>query len=171
MSGEHITFTISFVMALGYDIFGSTKVSNLIKVGDRAVVSIRDLVGRGGVDRSAQEEALGNVHLRVSDYVRNDQEMATGVIGKDLKTGKELTISLARGDTFAKLYTNPNMEWSERQQIAASTTANRAELSEFGVKKKRAETCSGRRCDCPDECAAGFRVRKAVCPLGQWHGS
>lgn len=100
------------------------------------MVSIRDLVGRGGVDRSAQqEEALGNVHLKVSDYVRNDQGMATGVIGKDLKTGKNLTISLARGDTFAKLYTNPNMEWSERQQIAASTTANRAELSEFGVPK------------------------------------
>lgn len=100
------------------------------------MVSIRDLVGRGGVDRSAQqEEALGNVHLKVSDYVRNDQGMATGVIGKDLKTGKNLTISLARGDTFAKLYTNPNLEWSERQQIAASTTANRAELSEFCVKK------------------------------------
>lgn len=95
-------------------------------------LSVRDFKPR---ERSPELKNLGNVHVLVEDYVRDDQNRAIAVHGTNLKNGSDVVIKLADAERFARLYLNPNQDLATRVQIAEKQIVSRTDMREIGAAR------------------------------------
>lgn len=72
-----------------------------------------------------------NIHVIVSGYKRNKDGVAFAVNGKDMLTGKNVTIQLATAEQYARLYTSPKDDWSIRLENAEKAITRRPSIAEF----------------------------------------
>ncbi len=94
-------------------------------------LSVRDFRTRQG----SSPVNLGNIHVKVADYLRDEQGRAYAVQGINLKDGSEVVIRLADAERFAKLYLNPNDDLSLRVQQAEQQIAKRTTMREIGAAR------------------------------------
>lgn len=94
-------------------------------------LSVRDFRTR----QSSGAANLGNVHVKVEDYLRDGQGRAYAVQGTNLKDGSEVVIRLADAERFAKLYLNPNDDLALRVQQAEQQIAKRTTMREIGAAR------------------------------------
>ncbi|WP_320188633.1 hypothetical protein RMS29_027665 (plasmid) [Agrobacterium rosae] len=94
-------------------------------------LSVRDFRTRQG----SGPVNLGNVHVKVEDYLRDQQGRAYAVQGTNLKDGSEVVIRLADPDRFAKLYLNPNEDLALRVKQAEEQIARRTTMREIGAAR------------------------------------
>lgn len=79
--------------------------------------------------------SLGNVHVQVEDYLRDENGRAYAVQGFNLKDGSEVTIRLADAERFAKLFLNPNEDLALRVKAAEQQIAKRTTMREIGASR------------------------------------
>lgn len=94
-------------------------------------LSVRDFRAKN----ASGAKNLGNVHVLVEDYVRDQQGRAIAVQGVNLKDGNEVVIKLADAERFARLYLNPNQDMNLRVQIAEQQIAKRTQMREIGAAR------------------------------------
>lgn len=92
-------------------------------------ISVRDF----RIKRGSGAASTGNVHVKVADYLRDDQGRAYAVRGINLKDGSDIVIRLADAERFAKLYLNPNHDLASRVRQAEAQIAGRTSISQIGA--------------------------------------